>query len=82
MGFETEVHHIPTSFNDQVVRFQFDFDTRDGLYNQHEGVYIGRFEVTACPPVVSAAPALASFRSVAVNEEIDIDMQESPPGWR
>lgn len=54
-GFESHTITIPSSFNGQTVRFQFDFDTRDGLYNLHEGVYVGRFEVTACPPPGGAA---------------------------
>ncbi|MEZ5245934.1 MAG: hypothetical protein R2707_12620 [Acidimicrobiales bacterium] len=61
-GFESYTITIPSSFNGQTVRFQFDFDTRDGLYNDHEGIYVGRFEVTACPPAgadAGASPGLA-----------------------
>jgi hypothetical protein len=64
-GFEAYTITIPSSFNGQTVQFQFDFDTRDGLYNNHEGIYVGRFEVTACPPAGAAAgfapPALSSL---------------------
>lgn len=81
-GFETETWAIPASFNDQVVRFQFDFDTRDGLYNRHEGIYIGRFEVTACPPVVAAAPAILALRSATLRSEVDTEQLESPPPRR
>jgi hypothetical protein len=81
-GFETETWPIPASFNDQVVTFQFDFDTRDGLYNRQEGVYISRFEVTACPPVVAAAPAMLSLRSASLRAEVDVEQLESPPPRR
>jgi len=59
-GFESHTITIPSSFNGQTVQFQFDFDTRDGLYNNHEGVYVGRFEVTACPPPGGAAAGFAA----------------------
>jgi hypothetical protein len=53
--FETHTITIPSGYNGQTVRFRFDFDTVDGLYNNYEGIYIGRFVVTACPPVPAAA---------------------------
>ena len=56
-GFESYTITIPSSFNGQTVQFQFDFDTIDGLYNNHEGIYVGRFEVTACPPAGAGAGA-------------------------
>ena len=62
-GFESYTITIPSSFNGQTVQFQFDFDTRDGLYNDHEGIYVGRFEVTACPPAGAGAGAAFSQRS-------------------
>ncbi len=49
-GFEAQTITIPSSFNGQTVRFQFDFDTVDKSFNDYEGVYVGRFEVTGCPP--------------------------------
>jgi hypothetical protein len=62
-GFEAYTITIPSSFNGQTVQFQFDFDTRDGLYNDHEGIYVGRFEVTACPPAGAGAGAGAGAPS-------------------
>ena len=61
--FETHNVAIPASFDGQDVAFRFDFDTVDGLYNNFEGIYIGRFYVTACdvpgsvPPGPSGPPA-------------------------
>lgn len=54
-GFESHTSAIPAGFNGQTVQFQFDFDTCDGLYNDHEGVYVGRFDVDACQPAGAGA---------------------------
>jgi hypothetical protein len=84
-GFENYTISIPAGFNGQTVRFQFDFDTRDGLYNDQEGVYIGRFEVTACPPAgAGAAPGLApaQARSSAQGEAPNEDDGDAPPPAR
>ena len=87
-GFESHTITIPASFNGQTVQFQFDFDTRDGLYNNHEGVYVGRFEVTACPPAGAASTPLAapaalsapsSPSSVADDGDDDDDDDVVPP---
>ncbi len=59
-GFESHTIAIPAGFNGQTVQFQFDFDTRDGLYNGHEGVYVGRFDVDACQPA-GAGSSIAAF---------------------
>ena len=50
-GFEHHTITLPNSVNGRTLRFQFEFDTRDGNNNDFEGVYIGRFEITACPRV-------------------------------
>lgn len=52
--FESHTVPIPTKFNGSSMRFQFAFDTVDDLSNNHEGIYIGRFEVSACPSVVQS----------------------------
>ena len=53
--FETHNVALPASFNGDDVSFRFDFDTVDGLYNNFEGIYIGRFYVTACD--IALAPS-------------------------
>ena len=50
-GFEHHTITLPNSVNGRTLRFQFEFDTRDGNNNAYEGVYLGRFEITACPKV-------------------------------
>ena len=82
-GFETHTVTIPSSYDGDTVRFQFDFDTRDGLYNDHEGVYVGRFQVTACPGVAgSGASVPAGFQggllleSDSVSEGLPTDDDE------
>ena len=47
--FERHTVTIPSHLNGKNVRFRFEFDTVDGLNNGGEGIYIGRFEITACP---------------------------------
>jgi hypothetical protein len=49
-GFENHTVTLPNSSQGRTLRFQFEFDTRDGKNNDYEGIYIGRFEVTGCPP--------------------------------
>lgn len=66
-GFETYTITIPSSYNGDTVRFQFDFDTRDGNYNDYEGIYIGRFEVTACPPAVASSSGVSSYNARAAS---------------
>jgi len=53
--FQTITVTVPTSFNSSTVSFRFDFDTRDGIYNTFEGIYVSRFHVGACS--APAAPA-------------------------
>ncbi|MEM7143434.1 MAG: hypothetical protein AAF548_20635 [Actinomycetota bacterium] len=85
-GFESLSFTIPAGFLGQTVQFQFDFDTRDGLFNDHEGVYVGRFEVDACQPAGAGGASIAafatqSFRSApapAAAAEVD----EPPPPRR
>ena len=48
-GFENYTITLPNSTNGRTLRFQFEFDTRNGNNNDYEGIYIGRFEITACP---------------------------------
>jgi hypothetical protein len=84
-GFETHTVSVPNGARGRTIRFQFDFDTRDGLYNDQEGVYIGRFEVTACPPAgAGAAPGLApgSARSSARGAGPNEDEGDAPPQKR
>ena len=50
-GFESYTITLPNSTNGRTLRFQFEFDTRNGSNNDYEGIYIGRFEITACPTV-------------------------------
>ena len=47
--FEFHIVTIPAHLNGNNVRFHFEFDTVDGLNNDGEGIYIGRFEITGCP---------------------------------
>jgi hypothetical protein len=50
-GFEHHTITLPNSVKGRTLRFQFEFDTRDGNNNDYEGIYLGRFEITACPTV-------------------------------
>ncbi len=80
-GFEAYTITIPSSYNGQTVQFQFDFDTRDGLYNDHEGIYVGRFEVTACPPAGAGAAvgfAPAGFSSFSLSTTGADDGDDDP----
>lgn len=78
-GFETHTITIPSSYNGDTVSFRFDFDTRDGNYNEHEGIYIGRFEVTACPPAGAGFAPLGARLALA---ETDDDRGDDPPPAR
>ncbi|MEQ8842452.1 MAG: hypothetical protein RIB98_15825 [Acidimicrobiales bacterium] len=49
-GFENHTITLPNGVKGRTIRLQFEFDTRDGKNNDHEGIYIGRFELNACPP--------------------------------
>ncbi len=49
-GFESHTITLPNGVKGRTIRLQFEFDTRDGKNNDHEGIYIGRFELNACPP--------------------------------
>lgn len=53
--FETHNVTLPATFNGQDVAFRFDFDTVDRLYNNFEGIYIGRFYVTACESLAASS---------------------------
>ena len=77
-GFESHTITIPNRYNGDTVRFQFDFDTRDGNYNDYEGIYIGRFEVTACPPPGAAGFSALSARSAAFGAPIEDDDDDEP----
>ncbi|MEQ8842453.1 MAG: hypothetical protein RIB98_15830 [Acidimicrobiales bacterium] len=77
-GFETYTIAIPSTYNGDTVRFQFDFDTIDGNYNDYEGVYIGRFEASACPPVAAAAFGAQSARSAQSVTTVDDDPEDEP----
>ena len=69
VGFETYTITVPSTYNGQTVRFQFDFDTRDGQYNRHEGIYVGRFQVTACQPAGAAGfSAMAASRAARTSD--------------
>lgn len=93
-GFENHTITLPGGARGRTVQFQFDFDTRDGLYNDHEGVYIGRFEVDACPPPggggggggsgASIAPLSASSLEAQTAEDLaeELDQQTPPPARR
>jgi hypothetical protein len=50
-GFESHTITLPNSVRGRTLQFQFEFDTRDGNNNGYEGIYIGRFEINACPTV-------------------------------
>ncbi|GJM38757.1 MAG: hypothetical protein DHS20C19_21240 [Acidimicrobiales bacterium] len=86
-GFELHTISLPGGARGRTVQFQFDFDTRDGLYNDHEGIYIGRFEVDACPPPGaggSFAPLAASRFSASASSapSDDAEADAAPPPRR
>jgi len=56
VGFETEVHSIPTRFNDEIVRLQFDFETSDGLYNRRR---VSTSVASKSPPAHRSSPRLS-----------------------
>lgn len=77
-GFETYTVAIPAQYAGETVTFQFDFDTIDGLYNRHEGIYVARFEVTACP-VVAPGAAVPGLGGAELDSAPVIGAEPEPP---
>jgi hypothetical protein len=75
-GFESQTITLSNSLRGRTVRFQFEFDTMDGLYNNYEGIYIGRFEITACPPAGGGSSGLSPADETPVSSGL---VDASPP---
>ena len=77
--FQTINVAIPAAFLGDTVQFRFDFDTVDGLFNNFEGIYIGRIVVPACPTPPAAAAAFSASSLSSSMSRVDFPADNPSP---
>ena len=77
--FQTINVAIPAAFLGDTVQFRFDFDTVDGLFNNFEGIYIGRIVVPACPTPPAAAAAFSASSLSSSMSRVDSPADNPSP---